>query len=138
MIKDDEKQLFRALLNEPKGDAGGLFWRIALFEQLGINEKRVDYILQKWSGKRIWDSGVTDRTGWFTFTGGFNDPIRAEHLDWFLELSGGRLPGVSDMMGEGNLSDSTIMSISDCLNMGIYLSILDGATGAPYPSGWPY
>lgn len=92
MIKEDEKRLFAELLKEPKRPQGGLFWRLMLFEKLGINEKRVDYILEKWSGRGIWDSGVTTRTGWFTFQDGFCDPIRADSLKWFLELSGGWLP----------------------------------------------
>jgi hypothetical protein len=94
MIKEDEKQLFAALLKEPKYPEGGLFWRIALFERLHINEKRAEYIFDKWDRMGIWDSGVTARTGWFTFIN-YRDQIPSRSFKWFLELSGGWMPGAN-------------------------------------------
>jgi len=37
-----------------------------LAAKLGINAKRAEYILIKWSRNDLWESGVSLRSGWFT------------------------------------------------------------------------
>lgn len=38
----------------------------AIAERMGIPDKRAHYLLEKWSVKGWWESGVSLRSGWFT------------------------------------------------------------------------
>jgi hypothetical protein len=79
MIKEDEKRLFRALITEKNRDQ-----RNEILDNTGIPEKRLSFILIKWSGRNIWSYGVHEFGGWFE-EDGFADP---KNLPWLLELIG--------------------------------------------------
>lgn len=63
MIKSDELALWKELWKRKNnGEDHPMIYQIA--EELGIPFKRMDYIAEKWHGKRLIDCGVSARTGW--------------------------------------------------------------------------
>jgi len=80
MIKKDEVCLF-AKLKEQVLKAGPSRHVDArhVAEQIGIPEKRLQYILEKWTDKGWWDYGVSACTGWFTEAGFALESL--EHVD---------------------------------------------------------
>lgn len=67
-MKPDERALLLAVAagDQPR-DAGA---------RLGIHHRRVDYLCEKWTGKGLYDWGVSVDTGWLTDAG----RARAEQL----------------------------------------------------------
>ena len=69
-MRDDEKKLWNAVRDAHGGPHHGGRRQFVLADEIGerhgIPTKRVHYLLEKWSGKGWWESGVTARTGWFT------------------------------------------------------------------------
>jgi hypothetical protein len=77
MIHDDEKQLFQLLWT-----ATPLTHVRRVIVNTSIDEKRVQYILEKWTDRGIWNYGISAFAGWF------ETDLSLERLDWFRELSG--------------------------------------------------
>jgi hypothetical protein len=77
MIKEDEKRLFRALITEKDRDQ-----RNEILDNTGIPEKRLSFILIKWSGRDIWSYGTHEFGGWFEEDGFMDEKNRP----WLLEL----------------------------------------------------
>ena len=80
MIHDDEIKLYRALKEKYRAGGDSRF-ATDIAVEIGINEKRAVYILEKWSGRGLWNSGVTTRSGWF-------EEVNPRYAAWFNELIG--------------------------------------------------
>lgn len=70
--KPDEVAFFAALRNRAASDANG-YWggrsgAEAVMQEVGINEKRAFYLLEKWYGKGWIECGTWVWGGWFTET----------------------------------------------------------------------
>ena len=79
MLKPDEVTLAVSLLGaaeQTNGSQPGIDAVLACVATIPIPENRLYYLLEKWSGKGLWDYGVTCRSGWFTDDG----------LDWARSL----------------------------------------------------
>lgn len=73
MRKTDEVEMFRKVREEFPGsftDRGqpGRDRLANICEELGMNQNRFWYIVEKWSRKGLWDYGVSLPCGWFTDT----------------------------------------------------------------------
>ena len=77
MIHDDEKQLFQLLWTATPHTYVG-----KVIANASIDEKRAQYILEKWTKRGIWNYGISAFAGWF------ETHLSLEYLDWFSELSG--------------------------------------------------
>lgn len=77
MIKDDER-IFLAYMQVVAGPRGQLLEKIPreLINEPGfpMSYKRAWYLLEKWSGKGLYDYGVTVDLGWMTPAGMKVDP----------------------------------------------------------------
>lgn len=62
MQKDDEKLLYQTIRARTTKDDAPYVRDVV--NELGINEKRASYILEKWSEKGIYDYGVSPFAGW--------------------------------------------------------------------------
>jgi hypothetical protein len=75
MIELDEMLLFVALWDQPREQQNkftfGSFY----------GNGRLAYLLQKWTGRGLWEYGTSPFGGWFEIT-----PHLGFHKDWFLEL----------------------------------------------------
>lgn len=65
MIKDDEINLLLQLQKRSKTDPGAPYVR-QLVRDLKMNEKRADYIFEKWTSKGWYEYGVSSLAGWLT------------------------------------------------------------------------
>jgi len=67
-VKDDEKELLERLQKRTSKDVNPPYVR-QLVADIGMNEKRAAYILQKWSDKQWYDYGISVMAGWLTDEG---------------------------------------------------------------------
>jgi len=58
-MKDDEWELLVAIANKKYGE-----WPTNAVAELGMNDKRAEYILEKWSRKEWLEYGVSPFWGW--------------------------------------------------------------------------
>ena len=65
MIKQDEIILFNLLWINSQLPREHRRYNSEIIEILGMNRKRAEYILEKWSGKGFWSYGVNPVGGWF-------------------------------------------------------------------------
>lgn len=66
-MKDDEKNLMKALVNDYGLASKSPIRKIV--DDLGINHKRAAYILWKWADKGWYEYGVSVMAGWLTVEG---------------------------------------------------------------------
>lgn len=100
-VKDDEKQLFKTLKKygyyeqgygdhvSPEEYRKNKRFVDEVARELGIPDKRSYSILMKWSGRGLWNYGVSARTGWFEDTGEYPDHHfveRWKNSGWYQEL----------------------------------------------------
>lgn len=69
--RPDEIAFYAALRARAAANDGGRYWggrsaAIEALSQLGMNENRAFYLLQKWTGKGWIDYGMWAWGGWFT------------------------------------------------------------------------
>ncbi len=67
-MKQDEKELLERLQKRTAEDPNPPYVR-QLVRDLGMNEKRAAYILEKWYGKGWYECGVSIMAGWLTEEG---------------------------------------------------------------------
>ena len=62
-MKEDEAQMWKELWRQ-KREGINHPMIVEIGEMLGINEKRINYIAEKWYIKGLINCGVSARTGW--------------------------------------------------------------------------
>ena len=68
-MKDDERKLADAILAHCKEHPQTFLYVRDLVKELGINEKRACFILEKWAEKDWYGYGVSVLGGWLTEKG---------------------------------------------------------------------